>query len=200
MKDHDGTGSEILSNQPSDVPHRGVHGVVRVRAAKDALVPMRSGKSELPGPRHPAGRTEELRSRCDANRSLGLFKITDKGSIRMEQSRTVHEVVIADFVSRSFDPGNHLRVAESPVANQEEGCFGIVPLENLEDLGREGRVWAIIEGKGNQGMLGSNSISEVGRESLEHTQHSKRLYPEHQEPHTKESNGRQEYRRHRPLL
>ena len=198
MKDDDGSGDEILSNQPSDVPHRRVHGVVRVRAAKDALVPMRSGKPELPGPRHPAGRTEELRSRCDTNRSLGLFRSVSCAS--RASWIPVAVAVDADLVSRSFDPGNHLRVAESPLANQEEGCFGIVPLENLEDLGREGRVWAIIEGKGNQGMLGSNSISEVGRESLERTQDSKRLYPEHQEPHTKESNGRQEYRRHRPLL
>jgi hypothetical protein len=102
----------------------------------------------------------------------------------MVQSRTVSEVVIADFVSSSFDSGNQLRVAEGPLANQEESCLGVVPLENLEHLGREGRVWAIIEGKSNQGKIGPNSIGDSGRESIEHTQGSEGLYPEHYEPNT----------------
>jgi hypothetical protein len=200
VKDDDGSGNEILFNEPSDVPHRRAERVVRVRAAKHALVPAPFGKPELPGPRHSAGRAEELRSRWDPNRSLGLLEVTDEVSIRMLQSRTVCEVVIADFVSASFDKGNQLRVAEGPLANQEEGCLGVVPLKNLEDLGREGRVWAIIEGKGNQGKIGPNSIGDIRHESFEHTQGSEGLYPKHQEPHTKESNHRQEYRHHRPLL
>jgi hypothetical protein len=122
---------------------------VRVRAAKHALVPARSGKPELPGPRHSTGRAEELRSRWETNRSLGLLKVTDEVGIRMMQSRTVPEVVIADLVSCCFDTGNQFRVTEGSLTNQEEGCLGVVSLENLEDLGREGRVWAIIEGKGN---------------------------------------------------
>jgi hypothetical protein len=171
-----------------------------VRAAKHALVPARSGKPELPGPRHSTGRAEELRSCREANRSLGLLDVTDEVGIRMAQSRTVHEVVIADLVSGSFYTGNHFRVTEGPLANQEEGCLGVVPLENLEDLGREGRVWAIIEGKGNQVKIRPNSIGDVGRQSTEHTQGSEGLYPKHQEPSTQKSNGHQEYRHHRPLL
>lgn len=49
---------EIFLDQPRYVPHRRVHGVMRVRAAKDALVPVRSGVPELLGPRHAAGRAE----------------------------------------------------------------------------------------------------------------------------------------------
>jgi hypothetical protein len=179
---------------------RWVDRVVRVRAAKHALIPTRSGKPELPGPRHSTGRAEKLRSCLDANRSLCLLEVTDEVGIRMVQSRTVYEVVIADLVSSSLDTGNHFRVAEGPLANQEEGCLGVVPLENLEDLGREGRVRAIIEGKGNQRKIGPNSIGDVRSESIEHTQGSEGLYPEHQEPNTQESNGRQEYCHHRPLL
>jgi len=52
VKDDNSSGDEILSNQPSDVPRRRVDRVVRVRAAKHALVPARSGKPELPGPCH----------------------------------------------------------------------------------------------------------------------------------------------------
>ena len=56
MKDDDGSRDEIFFNQPRYVPHRRVHGVMRVRAAKDALVSMRSGMPELLGPCHTAGR------------------------------------------------------------------------------------------------------------------------------------------------
>jgi hypothetical protein len=200
VKDDDSSGDEILFNQPSDVPHRRVERVVRVRAAKHALVPARSGKPELPGPHHSTGRAEELRSCWESNRSLGLLEVPDEVGIRMAQSRTLHKVVIANLVSGSFDTGNHFRVTEGSLANQEEGCPGVVPLQNLEDLRREGRVWAIIEGKGNQRKIGPNSIGDVGRQSIEHTQGSEGLYPEHQEPNTQESNGRQEYRHHHPLL
>lgn len=104
---------------------------MRVRRAKDTLVPVRSGKAELPGPRNATGRAEELRPACDANRSLGLLKITEKLGIGMTQSYTVLEVVVAYLVSCSSDTRNHLRVAEGPLANQKESCLGVVLLENL---------------------------------------------------------------------
>ena len=116
----------------------------------------------------------------------------------MVQSRAVPEVVVADLVSGSFDTGSHLRMAERPLANQEEGGLGVVTLENLENLGRERGVWAIIEGKGHQGVIDPNPISDVGREPLEYAQDTERLYPEHQEPHPEESHGRHENRRHLP--
>lgn len=194
MKDDNGPGDQILFNQPPDVPHRRVDGVMRIRGAKDALVPVRSGKPELLGPRYTTGRAEELQSCCDADCFLGLLEVTEEVGIRVVQSRTVHEVVVAYLVSGNFDTGNQLRVAEGPLANEKEGCFGVVLLENLEDLGRKGRVRAIIEGKGNQGTVGPNSISDVWRESLEYTQDGEWLYPEHQEPHPEEDNDRQEYR------
>ena len=56
MKDNDGSGDKIFSNQPPHVPHRSVHGVVRIRAAKHAPVPMRMGKPELLVPRHTTRR------------------------------------------------------------------------------------------------------------------------------------------------
>jgi hypothetical protein len=40
VKDDDGSRDEIFLDQPRYVPHRRVHGVMRVRAAKDALVPV----------------------------------------------------------------------------------------------------------------------------------------------------------------
>src|SRR5207245_11157244 len=107
--------------------------------------------------------------------------------------RIVQECVVAGLVPAGFDAGNDILLASSSLANQEEGGLGVVSLENVEDLGREGRVWAIIEGKGHQGTIGPNSISDVGRESLEHTQDTERLYREHHEPHPEECNRVQAY-------
>jgi hypothetical protein len=97
----------------------------------------------------------------------------------MAQSRTIHEVVIADLVSCCFDTENHFRVTEGPLANEEKGCLGVVLAQNLEDLRCEGRVWTIIERKSNQVKIRRNSIGDVGSQSFEHTQGIEGLYPEH---------------------
>ena len=73
MKDHDGTGNKIFSNQPPHVPNGRSNGVMRIGTTQNALVPMRSGKSELPGPCHTTGRAEQLRSCNEADRLLGLL-------------------------------------------------------------------------------------------------------------------------------
>jgi hypothetical protein len=139
---------------------------VRVRGAEDAFVAMGLGKPELSGPRDATWRAEELRSWCDAEGSFRLFEVIDEVGIRVAQKRTVGEVVIAYLVSGGFDARNQVGMAEGALANQEESCLGIVLVENVEDLGREDRVRAVIKGEGNEGAAGANTIGEIWRESL----------------------------------
>ena len=59
MKDHDGTGNEIFSdNQPPHVPNRRVHGVMRIRTTEHRFVSMCLSNPELLGPCYTTGRTE----------------------------------------------------------------------------------------------------------------------------------------------
>ena len=85
MKDDDCSGDQVFSNEPTDVPHWRMDGVVRVRGAQNAFVAVRSSKAELPRPRDAAGRAEEFRFCFDADRSLGLLKVAQKVGIRVEQ-------------------------------------------------------------------------------------------------------------------
>lgn len=39
--------------------------------------------------------------------------------------------------------------------------MGVVLAENVEDLGREDGMRAVIEGEGDQGMAGGNAIGEI---------------------------------------
>jgi hypothetical protein len=154
---------------------------------------VRSHGSELPGPRHATRWAEELRPFCNADCFLGLLQIAEKVGIRVTQNGSIHQVVVADLVSASLDTGNHLWVAESPLADQEEGGLGVMLLEDLKHFRREGGVRAIIEGKGNPGTIGPNSIENVGRQSLQHTEDSKRLYPKRQQAYPEESHTYQEH-------
>jgi hypothetical protein len=49
MKDHDGTGNEIFSDQPPHVPNRRVRGVMRIRTTEHGFVSMRLSNPELLG-------------------------------------------------------------------------------------------------------------------------------------------------------
>jgi hypothetical protein len=118
---------------------------MRVRGSKDALIPARSGNPELLRPRYATGRPEELHTCWDADCFLGLLEVAEEVGIRVAHGRTVHEVVIGNFVSRSFDTGNQFRVAECALTNEKECSFGVVLLEYLEDLERETGVRAIVE-------------------------------------------------------
>jgi len=85
--------------------------------------------------------------------------------------------MVTDFVSACLNTGNYLWVAESLVADKEEGGMGIVLLEDIKHFRREDGVWAIIKRKANQGTIGPNPIDNVGRDSLKHIQNSERVYP-----------------------
>jgi hypothetical protein len=78
-------------------------------------------------------------------------------------------------------------VTEGPLANKEEGGLGIMSLEYLKHLRREGGVRAIIKGKANQATIGPNSIDNVRRDSLEQTEGSERLYPKRQQTYPEKS-------------
>jgi hypothetical protein len=78
--------------------------------------------------------------------------------------------MVTDFVSACLNTGHYLWVAESSVADKEEGGMGIVLLEDIKHFRREDGVWAIIKRKANQGTIGTNPIDNIGRHSLEHTQ------------------------------
>jgi len=104
--------------------------------------------------------------------------------------------MVADLVSGSFDMKDHLGVADGSFANEKESGLGIVPLKNLQDLEREGWVWAIVEGKGNHRTMSPNSINNIWSESLNHAQDKQGLHPEHQEPYPEESGGRPENSHH----
>src|SRR6266852_886204 len=166
VEDDDGSRGEILCYEPADVPHRRMQRIVRVRGAKRALVVARSRKPELPGPRYATGRAKELRSCRYTEDFLGLFQVTDEVGIGVEQKRTVREVVVGKLVSSGFDTRNQLGLAERALANQEESGRGVVLLENLEDLGREDRVRAVIKREGNEGAASANAVGEICRYSF----------------------------------
>jgi hypothetical protein len=157
---------------------------------------MRPSKPELPGPRHTTGRAEQFRFCCDANRLLRLLEIPGEIGIRVAQSWPISEVVISDLVSGNFDTRNNLRKTQGAFANEKERCLGVVLLKNFKDLGREGWMWPVVEGKGNHRTVSPNSIGNIGRQSLEHAQNSEGLDPEHQKHHPEESGGRQEHSHH----
>ncbi len=107
--------------------------------------------------------------------------MADEVGLGAEQERAVRKVVVGNFVSSGFDTRNQLGMAEGALANQEESGLGVVLLENLEDLGREDRVRAVIEREGNEGMPGAHAIDEIGGESLQDAQEGERLCEEHEE-------------------
>jgi len=88
--------------------------------------------------------------------------------------------MVTDVVSACLNTGNYLWVAESSVADKEEGGMGIVLLEDIKHFRREDGVWAIIKRKANQGTIGPNPIDNIGRDSLKHIQNSERLHPKRQ--------------------
>jgi hypothetical protein len=177
VKDDDGSRKEIFFNPPSNVPNRGMYRVVSVRRAKDAHVSARSSNSELSGPCYATGWAEELRPRLDIDCLLSLLQVVAKDGIRVAQNRRIHEIMVTDFVSACLNTGNYLWVAESSVADKEECGLGMMALEDIKHLWREGGVRAIIKRKANQWTSGPKPIDNVGRHSLEHTQDIERVYP-----------------------
>jgi len=180
VKDDDGSRKEIFFNPPSNVPNRGMYRVVSVRRAEDAHVSARSSNSELSGPCYATRRAEELRPRLDIDCLLSLLQVVAKDGIRVAQNRRIHEIMVTDFVSACLNTGNYVWVAESSVADKEEGGMGIVLLEDIKHFRREDGVWAIIKRKANQGTIGPNPIDNIGRDSLKHIQNSERLHPKRQ--------------------
>jgi len=75
--------------------------------------------------------------------------------------------MIGDFVAGGFDAGDEVGVAEGALADQEERGVGVVLMQDFEDLGREDGVRAVIEGEGNEGLAGADTVGEIWRQSLE---------------------------------
>jgi hypothetical protein len=109
-------------------------------------------------------------------------------SIRVVQSKPVRKIVVTHLVSCGSDARNEIRMAACSLADEEESRLGIVLLKDLEDLGREYWMRAVIEGKRNPGMMGGNAKRDVARESLEHAQDSNGLYPKHEKRYREECN------------
>jgi hypothetical protein len=131
---------------------------VRVGGAEDAFVAMGLGQAELPGARYAAGRAEELwswgavvenaiRENGVPEGAFGLLEAIEEVGVGVVQERAVGEVVIADFVAGGFNARDEVGMAEGALADQEECCVGVVLVENVEDLGREDGVRAVIEGE-----------------------------------------------------
>ena len=104
-----------------------------------------------------------LRPYCQAEGFFGLFEVAEEVGFRVEQQRTVCEVMIADLVAGGFDAGDQVGMAEGALADEEERGVGVVLVEDFVDLGREDGVRAVIEGEGYQGMAGADAIGEIGR-------------------------------------
>jgi len=81
-------------------------------------------------------------------------------------------------------------MTQCALADKKKGRPGMVPLKNLKDFGRKLQVRTIVKGKRNQGTLGPNSVNDVGRKSLEHTQNTQRLYPENPKPRQVQNKSR----------
>ena len=124
----------------------------------------------MPRPSYAAWRTEEFRSGRKANGFLGPFQIAEEYAIGVTQNRSIRVVMVGHFVSGGLDPGHKLWLAQSAVADEEKSGFGVVLLEDLENSRCEDRVRTIVEGKGNEWKIGSDSIVNVGGEPLERTE------------------------------
>jgi hypothetical protein len=92
---------------------------------------------------------------------------------------------------------NDLRVTQSPLADEEKGSLGVMPMEDLQDLSCEYGVRTVIEGQGHQRKVGSNSIQKIWGEPFNHTEESQGLYPKHEE--SDGDNGTTNQENHRAL-
>ena len=91
--------------------------------------------------------------------------------------------MVADLMPLSPYAGNHLRIAQCPLANQKESRFGFMLFQDFEYLRRELRVRTIIKRQRHQRQLGPHSIHDVRRQSLQHSKHTQRLDPKQDQPH-----------------
>jgi hypothetical protein len=123
---------------------------------------------------------------------FGLFQVSDEFGIRMAQRRTILEVVVANFVSVSFDLSNHIGVLDGSLANEEECCRGVMSSKNFQDLERETRMWTIVKGEGHHRKLCPNPIGDIRSQSLYHAQGSEWLHPEDHKRHAQENGHRQD--------
>lgn len=110
MKNDNRSGNQVLFHEPADVPHRRVHGVMRIGATKDTGITAGLSQSDLLRPSDSAGRTEQRRLRREAERGFRLFEIADEFRIGVAQRRNVTRVMIADLVSACPDRGYHARM------------------------------------------------------------------------------------------
>src|SRR5438128_5687537 len=71
----DGAGSQVLPDEPLDVPDRRVRGIVRIGRAQHADVSAFTSEPQLARPRETAGRPKQLRRCRDARGPLGLLQV-----------------------------------------------------------------------------------------------------------------------------
>jgi len=89
--------------------------------------------------------------------------------------------MVPNLMPVGLDPRHQVGVLQSAFADEEEGGFGLVAPENIENLGSEGRVRSIVERQCHQRKIRSHSIRHVRSEPLDHVESSQRLYPKHRE-------------------
>lgn len=145
VEDNDGSRDQILFDESADVPDRRMHGIVRIGAAEDASIAALASETDLAWPSESAGRAEERRFFMEAERGFGLVEIVEKCGVRVGERGNVIGIVVADFVSGSADCGHNFRLAHGAVADEEESGFGVMSLEDVEDLWRERGMRAVVE-------------------------------------------------------
>lgn len=181
VENDDRAGDEIFFDEPADVRDRGTHGIVRIGTAEDATIAALASETDLAWPGESAGRAEERRFFTEAERGFGLVEIVEKFRVGMGERRNIAGIVVADFMSGSADCGDNFRMAHGTVADEEESGFGVVMLEEVEDLWRESGMRAVVEGKCNEGKRRGDTIDHVGREALERGEKPERLGPKDEE-------------------
>ena len=177
VEDDDGSGDEILFNEPADVPDRGMHGVVRVGAPENAGVAALASETDLPRPRDSARRAEEGGLSIERESLFGLLEIAEKFRVGVSERGNVTRIVVADFVSGGADRGDDIRMARGAVSDEEESGFGAVALEDVEDLRREGGMRAVIEREAHKRKARADAVNDVGRQELERGEQPKRFGP-----------------------
>ena len=98
----------------------------------------------------------------------------------MTQDRTISKIVIGNFMACSFDLSNQLRVAYSPFSDKKESGLRIITVEDLENLRRKDRVWAIIKREGNDRKRCWDSIRNVGGDPLKNPKKYQRFCPKNE--------------------
>ena len=162
--------------------------------SQDAGVAARSGELELPGPGHATGGAKEpLLFLREADGPLRALEMVQEVGIGVQERGPVIEVVVADLVPFALDPGDEVRVAEGPLADEEERRPGAFALQDVEHLGSERGVRSVIEGERHQRLRGGDAVHESWSQAFEDGERRGRLRPIDEQEREERDGPRQEH-------